>query len=50
MPASSPEGQAIAYTLSNGKTLTRYSEDGDLEIDNNGADPAVRDCGKRGGA
>ena len=31
----SPEGQAIAYTLSNWKALTRYCEDGDLEIDNN---------------
>ena len=33
----SPEGQAIAYTLSNGKALVRYGEDGHLEIDNNGA-------------
>ena len=33
----SPEGEAIAYTLSNWKALTRYSDDGDLEIDNNGA-------------
>jgi len=40
----SPEGQAIAYALSNWKALIRYCEDGDLEIDNNGADPAVRDC------
>jgi hypothetical protein len=36
----SPEGQAIAYTLSNWKALTRYCEDGDLEIDNNGANAA----------
>ena len=28
----SPEGEAIAYTLSNWKALTRYCEDGDLEI------------------
>ena len=34
----SPEGQAIAYTLSNWNALTRYREDGDLEIDNNGAE------------
>ena len=26
----SPEGEAIAYTLSNWKALTRYCEDGDL--------------------
>ena len=42
----SPEGQAIAYTLSNWKALTRYAEDGDLEIDNNGAHAA---CGVRHG-
>jgi hypothetical protein len=34
----SPEGQAIAYTLSNWKALTRYCEDGDLQIDNNAED------------
>jgi len=38
----SPEGQAIAYTLSNWKALTRYCEDGDLEIDNNGAERSRR--------
>jgi hypothetical protein len=38
----SPEGQAIAYTLSNWKALTRYCGDGDLEIDNNGAASVVR--------
>jgi hypothetical protein len=38
----SPEGQAMAYTLSNWKALTRYSEDGDLEIDNNGAERSLR--------
>jgi len=36
----SPEGEAIAYTLSNWKALTRYCDDGDLEIDNNGANAA----------
>jgi hypothetical protein len=38
----SPEGQAIAYTLSNWKALGRYCEDGDLEIDNNGAERSLR--------
>jgi hypothetical protein len=38
----SPEGQAIAYALSNWKALVRYSEDGDLEIDNNGAERSLR--------
>jgi len=33
----SPKGQAIAYTLSNWQALTRYCDNGDLEIDNNGA-------------
>ncbi len=33
----SPEGQAIAYALSNRKALVRHCEDGDLEIDHNGA-------------
>ncbi|MCL5671605.1 MAG: IS66 family transposase, partial [Acidobacteria bacterium] len=31
----SPEGEAIGYTLSNWKALTRYLDDGDLAIDNN---------------
>jgi transposase len=38
----SPEGQAIAYALSNWQALTRYCEDGDLEIDNNGAERSLR--------
>jgi transposase len=38
----SPEGQAIAYGLSNWEALTRYAEDGDLEIDNNGAERSLR--------
>jgi transposase len=38
----SPKGQAIAFALSNWKALVRYSEDGDLEIDNNGAERSVR--------
>jgi hypothetical protein len=38
----SPEGEAIAYTLSNWKALIRHCEDGDLEIDNNGAERSLR--------
>jgi transposase len=38
----SPEGQAISYALSNWKALIRYSQDGDLEIDNNGAERSLR--------
>lgn len=38
----SPEGQAIAYALSNWKALIRYCEDGDLEIDNSGAERSLR--------
>jgi hypothetical protein len=36
----SPEGEAIPYTLSNWKALVHYSDDGDLEIDNNVGIPA----------
>jgi len=38
----SPAGEAIAYTLSNWKALTRYCDDGDLEIDNNAAERSLR--------
>jgi len=38
----SPEGEAIAYTLSNWKALIRYCDDGDLEIDNNRAERSLR--------
>jgi transposase len=38
----SPEGEAIAYTLSNWKALTRYVDNGDLKIDNNGAERSLR--------
>ena len=31
----SPEGRAVRYTLKNWTALTRYCDDGDLEIDNN---------------
>jgi len=34
--------QAINYTFSNWEALTRYLEDGRLEIDNNGAERALR--------
>jgi transposase len=38
----SPIGQAIAYTLNNLDALKVYLEDGDLEIDNNAAERAIR--------
>ena len=38
----SPIGQAIAYALSNWEALVRYTEDGELEIDNNGAERSLR--------
>jgi transposase len=38
----SPEGTAISYTLSNWHALVRYCNDGDLEIDNNGAERSLR--------
>jgi transposase len=38
----SPEGQAISYVLSNWDALMRYCEDGNLEIDNNGAERSLR--------
>ena len=38
----SPTGQAITYMLSNWDALTRYCDDGDLEIDNNGAERSLR--------
>ena len=34
--------QAIAYALSNWQALIRYAGDGDLEIDNNGAERSLR--------
>jgi transposase len=40
--AKSPEGHAIADTLSDWKALIRYCDDGDLEIDNNGAERSLR--------
>jgi len=38
----SPEGRAVRYTLKNWTALTRYGEDGDLQIDNNAAERAIR--------
>lgn len=38
----SPIGQAIHYALSNWDALLRYTEDGDLEIDNGGAERSMR--------
>ena len=38
----SPEGRAVRYTLKNWAALTRYCEDGDLEIDNNATERAIR--------
>jgi transposase len=38
----SPIGDAIDYTLSNWEALLRYTEDGELEIDNNGAERSLR--------
>jgi hypothetical protein len=38
----SPEGAAINYALSNWEALCRYLKDGDLAIDNNGAERSLR--------
>jgi transposase len=38
----SPEGMAIAYALRNWTALGRYTDDGDLSIDNNGAERSLR--------
>jgi transposase len=38
----SPEGRAVRYTLKNWAALTRFCEDGDLEIDNNRTERALR--------
>jgi len=38
----SPEGRALRYTLKNWTALTRYCEDGDLQIDNNATERAIR--------
>jgi transposase len=38
----SPEGRAVRYTLKNWTALTRFCENGDLEIDNNATERAIR--------
>jgi hypothetical protein len=38
----SPMGDAIDYALKNWEALLRYGQDGDLEIDNNGAERSLR--------
>ena len=38
----SPEGRAVRYTLKNWIALTRYCKDGDLQIDNNATERAIR--------
>jgi transposase len=38
----SPEGRAVRYTLKNWTALTRYCADGDLQIDNNATERAIR--------
>ncbi len=38
----SPIGEAIGYALNNWQALVRYCGDGDLEIDNNGAERSLR--------
>jgi transposase len=38
----SPEGRAARYALKNWTALTRYAEDGNLEIDNNATERAIR--------
>lgn len=38
----SPMGDAIGYALNNWTALQRYTEDGDLEIDNNAAERSLR--------
>jgi transposase len=41
LPKSS-EGRAVRYALKNWKALTRYAEDGKLEIDNNRTEQTIR--------
>jgi hypothetical protein len=38
----SPEGRAVRYALKNWKALTRYPEDGNLEIDNSATERSIR--------
>jgi transposase len=43
----SPLGTAIGYALRNWGTLTRYTEDGRLKIENNGAEQALIVLGRK---
>jgi hypothetical protein len=43
LPKKSELAQAIRYALSNWAALTRYRDDGRLEVDNNAAERALRD-------
>jgi len=38
----SPEGRAVRYALKNWRALTRYAQDGNLEIDNNRTEQTIR--------
>lgn len=38
----SPEGRAVRYAVKNWKALTRYIEDGNLQIDNNRTEQTIR--------
>jgi hypothetical protein len=38
----SPEGRALRYALKNWKALTRYADDGNLEIDNSATERSIR--------
>ena len=38
----SPEGRAVRYALKNWTALTRYADDGHLEIDNNRTEQSIR--------
>jgi len=38
----SPAGRAVRYTLKNWTALSRYCQDGDLDIDNNATERAIR--------
>ena len=42
MLPKSPKGMALAYAQSDWAALRRYSDDGDLSIDNNGAERSLR--------
>jgi transposase len=45
----SPSGAAVRYALNQWEALTRFLEDGELEIDNGGTERANRDIALGGG-